>query len=99
MIEGYLFRREQLRGLILVMDIRREWEQEEEMIKGWAEEHGFSLAVVLTKADKMSRSAALNRVQTLKKQSGLSSLFAVSVLKKEGHEALESYIFSNWIVS
>ena len=97
MIEGYLFRREQLQGLVLVMDIRREWEDEEEMIKGWADQQGFGLMVVLTKADKMSRGAALNRVSALKKSSDLESVFAVSVLKKEGHEAVESYIFNQWL--
>ncbi len=98
MIEGYLFNREQLKGLVLVMDIRREWEDEEEMIKGWADREGFGLMVVLTKADKMSRSAALNRLRIIKKSADLEAIFAVSVLKKEGHEAVESYIFNQWIL-
>ncbi len=97
MIEGYLFHREQLQGLVLVMDIRRDWEDEEEMIKGWADRQGFGLMVVLTKADKMSRSAALNRIRIIKKAAGLDCIFAVSVLKKEGHEAVESYIFNQWL--
>lgn len=98
MIESYLFNREQLEGLVLVMDIRREWEEEEEMVKGWASREGFGLMVVLTKADKLSRSAAMNRLQVIQKSAALEGVFAVSVLKKEGHEAVESYIFNQWIL-
>lgn len=98
MIEGYLFNREQLQGLVLVMDIRRDWAEDEDMVKGWAEEHGFGLMVVLTKTDKMSRSAALNRLKAIKQSAELGAVFAVSVLKKEGHEAVESYIFNQWIL-
>jgi GTP-binding protein len=97
MVEGYLFNREQLRGLILVMDIRREWEEDEEMILNWAEEHEFPIALVLMKADKMSRGAMLNRVRYMQDESGLEAVFGVSALKKEGHDALESYIFSEWL--
>lgn len=97
MIEGYLFNRKQLRGLVLVMDIRREWEDDEEMILTWAEEHEFPVALVLMKADKMSRGAMLNRVKEIQRQTGLQAVFGVSALKKEGHQALESYIFSEWL--
>lgn len=97
MVEGYLFHREQLRGLVLVMDIRRSWDDEEELIKTWAEKQEFQLMVVLTKADKMSRSARLQKVKEIQKVSGLSEVFAVSVLKKEGHEPIERHIFSHWI--
>lgn len=97
MVEGYLFTRDQLQGLILVMDIRREWEADEEQMLRWAHEHQFGLAVVLTKADKLSRGAVLDKVKSIKKMTGLEAVFGVTVLKKEGHEALESYIFNNWI--
>ncbi|ASD64685.1 ribosome biogenesis GTP-binding protein YsxC [Bdellovibrio bacteriovorus] len=97
MIETYLMNREQLRGLLLVMDIRRSWTEDEELLKEFSERRGFPLAVVLTKADKMSRSQMLQAVAKVKKASGLSAVFGVSSLKKEGQDAVEDYIYENWV--
>lgn len=97
MIEDYLMTRENLRGLLLIMDIRRDWEEDEELLKHFSETRGFPMAVVLTKADKMSRSQMLSAVSRIKKQSGLSSVFASSALKKEGQEEVEEFIFESWI--
>lgn len=97
MIETYLMNRENLRGLILVMDIRRSWTDDEELLKEFSERRGFPLAVVLTKADKMSRSQMLQAVAKVKKVSGLSAVFGVSSLKKEGQDAVEEYIYENWV--
>lgn len=97
MIETYLTTREALRGLILVMDIRRSWTADEELLKSFSDRQGFPLAVVLTKADKLSRSQMLQAVAKMKKQSGLSAVFAASALKKTGQDEIEEYIFENWI--
>lgn len=97
MIETYLMTRENLAGLVLVMDIRRAWTNDEELLKKFSDERGFPLAVVLTKADKMSRSQMLQAVAKIKKTSGLSAVFPVSSLKKEGQQAVEDYVYENWI--
>lgn len=97
MIEVYLNSRESLAGLILIMDIRRSWSEDEELLRRFSETQGFPLAVVLTKADKMSRSQMLQAVNKLKKETGLSAVFATSALKKTGQEEVEDYIYDNWI--
>lgn len=97
MIETYLMTRENLCGLILVMDIRRSWTEDEELLKKFSDERGFPLAVVLTKADKMSRSQMLQAVAKIKKTSGLSAVFPVSALKKEGQNEVEEFVFENWV--
>ncbi|MGZ3772415.1 MAG: ribosome biogenesis GTP-binding protein YihA/YsxC [Pseudobdellovibrionaceae bacterium] len=97
MIETYLMTRENLSGLLLVMDIRRSWTDDEELLKKFSDERGFPLAVILTKADKMSRSQMLQAVAKIKKTSGLSAVFPVSALKKEGQNEVEEFIFENWI--
>lgn len=97
MIETYLMARENLAGLILVMDIRRDWTPDEELLKKFSEERGFPLAVVLTKADKMSRSQMLQAVAKIKKTSGLSAVFPVSALKKTGQNEVEDYVYENWV--
>ena len=97
MIETYLSVRENLRGLILVMDIRRSWTEDEEIMKRFSEREGFPLAVVLSKADKLSHSQKLQAIAKIKKATGLSAVFATSALKKDGGEEVERYIFENWI--
>lgn len=97
MIEVYLMKRENLRGLLLVMDIRRDWEEEEELLKKFSEERGFPIAVIATKADKMSRSQMLQAVAKIKKASGLSAVFPVSSLKKTGQDEIEDYYYENWV--
>lgn len=97
MIETYLMTRESLCGLILVMDIRRTWTDDEELLKKFSDQRGFPLAVVLTKADKMSRSQMLQAVAKIKKTSGLSAVFPVSATKKEGQDEVEDFVYENWI--
>lgn len=97
MIEAYLMGRENLRGLLLIMDIRRDWSADEELLKRFSEERGFSLAIVLTKADKLSRNQIFSAVAKIKKNSGVSAVFPVSSLKKTGQDEVERYMYENWV--
>lgn len=97
MIEDYLLGRENLRGLILIMDGRRDWSEDEELLKRFSEERQFPIAVVLTKADKMTRNEINAAVAKIKRSSGMSAVFATSALKKQGQEEIERYVYENWI--
>lgn len=97
MIETYLTSRENLRGLILVMDIRRSWAEDEEIMRRFSEREGFPIVIVLMKADKLSHGAKLQAVAKMKQVTGLSAVFAASATKKEGVAEVERYIFENWI--
>lgn len=97
MVETFLSSREALKGLLLVMDIRRSWTEEEELMKEFTERSGIPLCVVLTKADKVSRSEMLQTVAKIKKQTGLSAVYPSSTLKRVGYEEVEEYIYENWI--
>ena len=97
MIEVYLTQRETLQGLILIMDIRRDWTADEEMLKKFSSEQDFPMAVVLTKADKMSKNEINAASLKIKKQSGLSDVFVTSTLKKIGHEDVENFIYKTWV--
>jgi len=97
MIEAYLMERENLHGLILVMDGRRDWSEDEELLKKFSELRHFPMAVVLTKADKLTRNEANQAVAKIRKSSGLSSVFVSSALKKTGQEEVEKFVYENWI--
>lgn len=67
MVERYLKQRENLMGVVLLIDIRREPHQEEFQLMQWLAGRGIPCLRVLTKADKLSRQKQMNRVTELSK--------------------------------
>jgi len=61
MIETYLSTRETLKGLVLIMDIRRKLGPLESAVVEWLSLRHLPTILVLTKADKLSRSRQLDR--------------------------------------
>jgi GTP-binding protein len=97
MIETYLSIRGNFMGLILIMDARREWEEDEEMLKHFMNTIDKPMLVVLTKIDKMTKNEIHAAVAKIKKASQLIDVFPVSNLKKVGVEEVEEHFFVNWI--
>jgi GTP-binding protein len=97
MIEPFLVQRPNLRGLLIVMDIRRDWSIEEQDLVAWIAPRQLGIAVALTKADKLSRSEGLKRLGLIRMQSGVENMFLTSSLKKTGYFEVEDYIYKNWI--
>ena len=55
MIETYLSGRETLKGVVVIMDIRRIPGQEELNLPGWLDHYAITGIWVLTKTDKLSK--------------------------------------------
>lgn len=97
MIEAFLAARGNLVGLILVMDIRRDWSKDEKNLLEWLRPRGLPALVVVTKADKISRSESIKRVKDIRKDSGIEAVLAASSLSKAGVAEIEDYVFRTWI--
>lgn len=97
MIETYLMTRNSLRGLILVMDVRREWTDDESLLKKFTDRIGIPMLVVLTKADKLTRNQAASAKAKILKASGASGVFLTSTLAKTGHIEMEDWVFQTWV--
>lgn len=97
MIENYLSLREELVGLVLVMDARREWTEDEELLKAFTDSRGLPMAIVLTKADKLTRNEINKIVSKIKKDAATEAVFMTSALKKQGQKEVEEYLFENWV--
>ncbi|MBF0203212.1 MAG: YihA family ribosome biogenesis GTP-binding protein [Desulfamplus sp.] len=67
MVERYLNQRENLMGVVLLIDIRREPQKEEFQLMDWLAGRGIPCLRVLTKADKLSRQKQLVRVTEISK--------------------------------
>lgn len=66
MIESYLTGRPTLRGVVVILDIRREPSQEDLMLLEWLKSLGQTVVLALTKADKLSRNQAASRLAKLR---------------------------------
>lgn len=92
MIEPYMFKRENIRGIALVMDIRRDWEEEEQQMLELAQHLRVGFALILNKADKLSRGAALSKKTQTSQSLKINDCVVISVLKKQGLDDLEDIL-------
>lgn len=87
LVGGFIAERENLRGVVVVMDIRHPLTDIDEQMLEWAESHQRHIHVLLTKSDKLAFGAqkkALMEVQRALEGRATVQLF--SSLKKQGLE-------------
>ncbi len=97
MVETYFSLRASLVGMILVMDIRRDWTAQEQDLVNWVAQKELDTIVVLTKADKLTRNHQFQAQAKIKKASGLKNVFCISSSKKTGLQEVEEFFFEEWI--
>lgn len=97
MIENYLKKRANLVGLVLVMDVRRDWSTDEKALVKFAQLYNLPVLVALTKIDKIKKNEQVKLLNEMKKASNVENLFLISNTDKKGFEVLEEYIFREWI--
>lgn len=89
LIETYLDKRTSLAGVLLLIDIRRNAQDEELDFVPWLQERDKPMVVALTKADKLPKNKRNLEVARAKKMLGLKrDPLAVSTLSSEGIETL-----------
>jgi len=76
-IDAWFASRAALRGLVVVMDIRHPLKDYDLQMLGYAARRGLPAHALLTKADKLSRGAAANAVQAVRRQ--LSAAYGDSI--------------------
>ncbi len=88
----YLEARKSLKGLILLMDVRHPLKDLDQMMVDWALNRELPVHILLTKADKLSRSDVKNAVLKVRKHYDLAghliSVQSFSSLKKDGIDEL-----------
>ena len=67
MIEDYLQRRQELRAIILLIDIRHEPGKNDIMMYDWLKHFGFDIIIAATKADKLNRSQIPKQLAVIRK--------------------------------
>jgi GTP-binding protein len=90
MIEEYLRRRRSLRGLVVLIDIRRGEEEEVNLIR-WAGELGLSVVAVATKFDKLPRGERVAALRLLERLLGVP-VIGCSSTTGEGKEEVSRMV-------
>lgn len=82
-IETYLNLRQQLKMVVMLVDIRHAPSEDDKIMYKWVVERGLSHLVVATKMDKISRSQVHARLQDIKKVLGLGDGIVVIPFSSE----------------
>lgn len=98
MIEDYIANRDNLIGMLLVMDVRRDWTEMEANLVEWLNYYGKQCCLILTKADKLGTSKLAQAKKKIKEKSGVQRIFCVSSLKKKGMKEVEDFIYKSWVM-
>jgi GTP-binding protein len=90
MIETYLTGRSCLRGLILILDVRRTPGPAENDLLHWLDHHGIGWRIVITKVDKLSRNKQVRPLRQIAESLGLArgDLILFSAKTGQGREAV-----------
>jgi GTP-binding protein len=97
----YLERRRSLAGFVLLMDIRHPVKPQDEILIAWCAAAGVPLHILLNKADKLSRGAALEAQRVVARHLSshggpASSVQLFSALKQHGLD--EAYgVLADWL--
>ena len=71
MIEEYLQKREELRAIILLIDIRHEPGKNDIMMYDWLKHYGYDIIIAATKSDKINRSQIQKNVKIVRQGLGM----------------------------
>ncbi|MDO4301735.1 MAG: ribosome biogenesis GTP-binding protein YihA/YsxC [Clostridia bacterium] len=97
MIENYLLKREALKAIILLIDIRHEPGENDRMMYDWLRHYGYKIIIVATKSDKLKRSQLQKHTSMLRKSLALEKediLIPFSSETKDGRDELWNIIES-----
>lgn len=92
MIENYLSQREQLRGVIQLLDIRHEPSENDVLMQEWLMHCEVPVLMVATKADKVSRGARPKHINAIRKKLNLAKQDAILVFSAETGEGSEEIL-------
>ena len=86
LVEGYLSRRRQLRGVVVIVDVRRGVEDDDRMLIDYLAAERIPAVLAVTKIDKLSRGERQKRLRELALQplAGVTALVGLSSVSGEG---------------
>lgn len=74
MVEEYLTQCQELAGMILLLDSRREPTEQDSQLLGWLSKRELPSVIAITKADKINRNETGKKLKAIEKQFGLMAV-------------------------
>lgn len=93
MIEDYLYQRETLKSIVLLIDIRHEPGANDKMMYEWLKHYDYDIIIIATKADKIKRSQLQKHIAMIRKGLNMSAdekIIPFSSMTKQGKEEIWS---------
>ncbi len=100
LLDGYFRERRSLRGLILMMDVRRPLTDFDGQMLDWCAAAGLPCHMLLTKADKLSRGAGMNALQQVRRSlAGSESQFSAQLFSAPNRLGVEEAreVLTRWL--
>ncbi len=97
MIEGYIANRKNLKGLLLIMDVRRKWTEDEEMLVKWVAHVGRPVCVILNKSDKAKQGERVKAQRLVASNEFVDNVFCTSATTGKGIEPMLKYVYDDWV--
>ncbi len=88
MIEGYMENRAELRGVVVLIDVRREPDELEHTLYDYLAHVGKPVITVLTKVDKLPRGQLSQRTASIRRALGVERVITFSARTGEGKAEL-----------
>jgi GTP-binding protein len=90
MVENYLATRVNLRGMVWLLDIRREVSKEDLTLWDWLRSKQLTVVIVITKADKLSKNKRNKQAASIAKSLGIKAreLVQFSAISGEGRDEI-----------
>lgn len=84
-------------GLVLIMDIRRKWTAEEQLLIEFCLVRDLPWFVILNKVDKVRHGEKVKLKRAIGEIAGPETVFCTSASKKTGIAEVEEAIFEQWV--
>jgi len=88
----YLETRQCLRGLVLLMDSRHPLKEQDQLMIEWASDRELPLHILLTKADKLSRSQGMLTLKQVRDAMALHAYVSVQLFSSQSKLGLEELV-------
>lgn len=92
MIGGYLLKNSWVKKIIWVYDVRRKFDEMDNLVLEWLESMGISATIVITKIDKESQGVAIKKRREMAPLFGEENTFLFSAKDGRGRQELVSHL-------
>ena len=99
MIEGYLRDRENLKGVVMVMDVCRPWREDESNLVEWLLNFDRPVVLALNKVDKLNQKERAAKEREFAAMQDVSAVVYVSAYRRQGIDDLLRTVFEKLLRS